>query len=60
MGIKRWVSWERKPKTGSGYELPPGVRTRGKIKTAQIIFRDKSGKVIPPAKAPKPGKKGSK
>lgn len=47
MGLSRWLR-EHGPKTGSGTELPKGVRTRGKIKN--VVFRDKDGTVIPPAK----------
>jgi hypothetical protein len=52
MGLSHWLT-ERMPKTGSGVQSPPGTRSRGKIKAAAVIFRDKTGKVIPPVKPKK-------
>lgn len=50
MGLSHWLR-EHGPKTGSGTELPKGVRSRGKIKN--VVFRDKNGTVIQPAKKDK-------
>lgn len=61
MGFREISYWlrEHSPKTGSGHDLPKGVRARGKIKPEQIkhqgtartesptVFTDKNGKVIP-------------